>query len=49
LFRNACASHVPDAAVLYDKFHALRHLGAALATVRRSEYARLSGEDRKFI
>ncbi len=48
-FRNACASHVPDAAVLYDKFHALRHLGEALDKVRRSEYARLSGEDRKFI
>jgi transposase len=48
-FRNACASHVPGAAVLYDKFHALRHLGEALDKVRRSEYARLSGEDRKFI
>ncbi len=48
-FRNACASHVPDAAVLYDKFHALRHLGEALDKVRRSEYARLKGEGRKFI
>lgn len=48
-FRNACASHVPGAAVLYDKFHALRHLGEALDKVRRSEYARLRGEDRKFI
>ena len=48
-FRNACASHVPGAAVLYDKFHALRHLGEALDKVRRSEYARLRGEDRRFI
>lgn len=48
-FRNACAAHAPGAAVLYDKFHALRHLGEALDKVRRSEYARLRGEDRKFI
>ena len=48
-FRNACAAHVPGAATLYDKFHALRHLGEAMDQVRRSEYARLKGEDRKFI
>ena len=48
-FRSACASHVPGAAVLYDKFHALRHLGEAMDKVRRSEYARLRGDDRKFI
>jgi len=48
-FRNACASHIPGAAMLYDKFHALRHLGEAMDKVRRSEYARLKGEDRKFI
>ena len=48
-FRNACAAHAPSAAMLFDKFHALRHLGEALDQVRRSEYARLSGEDRRFI
>jgi len=48
-FRNACASYVHGAAVLYDKFHALRHLGEALDKVRRNEYARLRGEERKFI
>jgi transposase len=48
-FRNACAAHAPGAAMLYDKFHALRHLGEALDKVRRNEYARLRGEDRKFI
>jgi transposase len=48
-FRNACAAHAPGAAMLYDKFHALRHLGETLDKVRRSEYARLSGEDRRFI
>ena len=48
-FRNACASHAPGAAMLFDKFHALRHLSDAMDKVRRSEYARLKGEDRKFI
>jgi transposase len=48
-FRNACASHAPGTAMLYDKFHALRHISDAMDKVRRSEYARLKGEDRKFI
>ena len=48
-FRNACAVHAPGAAIRYDKFHALRHLGEAMDKVRRSEYARLKGEDQKFI
>ena len=41
--------HAPQAQILYDKFHVLRHLGAALDTVRKSEYARLTGADRRFI
>lgn len=41
--------HAPEALIVYDKFHVLRHLGAAMDTVRRQEYARLSGEDRRFI
>jgi transposase len=48
-FRNASSTYVPNAAILYDKFHAMRHLNEALDKVRRSEYARLSGADRKFI
>ena len=43
------AEHAPHAAILFDKFHILRHLGAALDTVRKSEYARVTGEDRRFI
>lgn len=46
---NSTAAHAPQAARLYDKFHALRHLGEAMDEVRRSEYARLTGEDRKFV
>jgi transposase len=48
-FRNSTERHAPQADVLFDKFHVLRHLGAALDTVRKSEYARLSGKDRRFI
>jgi transposase len=48
-FRNATNTHAPQAAILFDKFHIMRHLGAALDKVRKSEYARLSGRDRSFI
>lgn len=41
--------HAPKAAILFDKFHILHHLGEALDTVRKSEDARLTGEDRRFI
>jgi transposase len=43
------AGNAPQAAVLFDKFHILRHLGDAIDKVRKSEYKRLSGADRKFI
>ncbi len=48
-FRNATQSHAPQAAILFDKFHILRHLGEALDKVRKSEYARVSGKERRFI
>ena len=32
-----------------DKFHVIRHLGAALDAVRKREYARLDGRGRTFI
>ena len=41
--------HAPQAAILFDKFHVMRHLGEALDKVRKSEYARLGGKDRRFI
>jgi transposase len=41
--------HAPDAAILYDKFHVMRHLGDALDKVRKTEYYRLTGKDRRFI
>src|ERR1041385_5811283 len=50
-FRNATlrAENAPQAAILYDKFHVMRHLGEALDKVRKTEYYRVSGEDRRFI
>jgi transposase len=48
-FTNATRKHAPGAAILYDKFHVMRHLGEALDTVRKSEYARLSGKERRYI
>ena len=48
-FRNSTTKNAPEAAILFDKFHILRHLGEALDKVRKSEYARLSGKKREFI
>src|SRR5229473_888488 len=48
-FRNVTKDKAPQAAILFDKFHIIRHLGEALDKVRKAEYARLSGRDRRFI
>ena len=48
-FRKATAARAPQAAILFDKFHIMRHLGEALDRVRKSEYARLSGKNRSYI
>lgn len=48
-FRKATQAAAPQTAILFDKFHVMRPLGKALAQVRKSEYARLAGRDRKFI
>jgi transposase len=41
--------HAPRARIVFDKFHVLRHLQAAVDQVRRSEYKRLTGRGRRFI
>lgn len=48
-FENAASVHIPQAAILYDKFHIIRHLGEALDKIRKQEYARVSGNKRRFI
>jgi transposase len=50
-FRNSTLkrANAPQATILYDKFHILMHLSEAMDKVRRREYNRLSGKDRRFI
>jgi len=50
-FRNSTLKegHAPQALIVYDKFHVLTHLGKAMDEVRKQEYKRLSGKDRRFI
>jgi transposase len=48
-FSKSTRKKAPQAAIVYDKFHIMRHLGEALDKIRKMEYSRLSGEDRKYI
>jgi transposase len=50
-FRNSTLKegHAPQARIIYDKFHVMSHLGKVMDEVRRREYARLTGKDRRFI
>ncbi|HVO22222.1 MAG TPA: transposase [Candidatus Margulisiibacteriota bacterium] len=34
-FRNSTGRNAPQASILFDKFHIMRHLGDALDTVRK--------------
>jgi transposase len=48
-FANSTQRKAPQAAIMYDKFHVMRHLNDALDIVRKREYARLADEDRQYI
>ncbi len=48
-FRNSTTEHAPQARMVFDKFHVLRHLSDALDQVRRQEYKRVSDKERTFI
>ena len=48
-FEKSTRKNVFQVAILYDKFHVIRHLGEALDTVRKMEYTRLSGKNRSYI
>jgi transposase len=47
--RNSVQTHTPQAQMLFDTFHILRHLADALDQVRRVEYTRVATKDRAFI
>lgn len=48
-FEKSTTKNVPKAAILYDKFHGIRHLQEALDKIRKQEYVRVSGKGRSFI
>lgn len=48
-FRQSTLHHAPQALIIYDKFHILRHLQDAMDKTRRHEYKRLDGDDRRYI
>jgi len=48
-FRHSVQTHAPQAQILFDKFHILRHLADAMDQVRRAEYQRVAAKDRAFI
>jgi transposase len=43
------SGNAPQARIIYDKFHILGHLGKAMDQVRKQEYGRLAGDDRRYI
>jgi transposase len=45
----ALKKYCPTADVVFDKFHVIAKMSEAMDAVRRSEYARLNGGQRKFI
>lgn len=48
-FEKSTKKNVPNTAILYDKFHVMRHLGESLDKIRKMEYYRLSDKDRSYI
>lgn len=48
-FRNSVKRNVPEAKIIYDKFHIMQQLSKAMDEVRRQEYKRLLGKDRSFL
>lgn len=47
-YANAVAQGLPNATIVYDKFHVLQHAGAALDEVRRHEFFRAGPVMRQF-
>ena len=45
-YANLVREHAPQAQILFDRFHIVKHLQEAVDQVRRSEMQRLSGEEK---
>ena len=48
-FEASTKKNIPEAVILYDKFHILRRLGKAMDPIRKEEYRRVSTVDKKYI
>lgn len=48
-FNKSAQKNIPQANILHDKFHVMKHLGEALDKIRKQEYIRLTGDSRKYI
>lgn len=48
-FQLSVKEHVPEAVLLFDKFHVMQKLCDALDEVRKLEYQRLTGNERIFV
>lgn len=48
-YRKSAEEHCPNVRIHYDHFHIAKHLSEAIDEVRRSEYKRLEGQERKYI
>lgn len=48
-FEKSAQKNIPHAAILYDKFHVIRHLNDALDTVRKLEFQKAQEQDKRFI
>jgi len=48
-FRNVTLRQAPQAQIVFDKFHVMKHLSDALDMVRRNEYKRVNEKERRFI
>jgi transposase len=48
-FLKSTRENIPQAAILFDKFHVMRSLGKALDEIRKREYTRLTGKKREYI
>ncbi len=48
-FRNGVEKNCPNADILYDKFHIMKHLNEAIDEIRKQEYRRVSEKQGKYI
>jgi transposase len=48
-YRQSLKQWVPQCRIVYDKFHVLRHAGAAVDEVRRAEFFRKGRRNREII